>query len=185
MTGLHREEWLRAAIEKLRPAFTEAGLELPERVRVSIGFPGGGSRRTRIGECWPEGAVSDGVATVFVSPILDDRSKMLGVLIHELIHASGIHNHYRNFAKYGERLGLTPPWTATGESDELKERLHALAFELGPIDHGAIEPRKRAKQTTRMVKLECPWDGYLVRTTQKWIEVGYPSCPVGHVMGPA
>lgn len=30
-----------------------------------------------------------------------------------------------------------------------------------------------------MLKLVCPEDGYTVRTTRKWLEVGQPSCPCG------
>jgi hypothetical protein len=42
------------------------------------------------------------------------------------------------------------------------------------------------KQGTRMIKVacssECECGGYVVRTTQKWIEVGMPVCPFGTVM---
>jgi hypothetical protein len=35
------------------------------------------------------------------------------------------------------------------------------------------------KQSTRMLKLECDECGYVVRTTQKWINVGVPVCHCG------
>lgn len=39
------------------------------------------------------------------------------------------------------------------------------------------------KQTTRMLKCECPQCGYTVRTTRKWLDVAVPVCPVhGHEM---
>ncbi|MGA4950461.1 hypothetical protein [Streptomyces lydicamycinicus] len=42
------------------------------------------------------------------------------------------------------------------------------------------------KQGTRMLKVicseDCECDGYTVRTTQKWIEIGLPSCPFGREM---
>jgi len=33
-----------------------------------------------------------------------------------------------------------------------------------------------------MIKVVCPEDGYIVRTTAKWLEVGMPSCPCGTQM---
>lgn len=35
---------------------------------------------------------------------------------------------------------------------------------------------------SRMLKLICPNDGYTVRTTRKWLDVGSPSCPCGEVL---
>ena len=34
------------------------------------------------------------------------------------------------------------------------------------------------KQTTRMLKCECPACGYTVRTTRKWLDIAVPTCPV-------
>jgi len=42
--------------------------------------------------------------------------------------------------------------------------------------------KQRTPQTTRMLKVECPADGYIVRTTQKWIDLGLPTCPCGEEM---
>jgi hypothetical protein len=36
-----------------------------------------------------------------------------------------------------------------------------------------------ARQSTRLVKLQCPSCGYNVRTTNKWLRVGKPSCCCG------
>ncbi len=38
------------------------------------------------------------------------------------------------------------------------------------------------KQGTRMLKVICPADGYTIRTTNKWLQVGFPTCPCGTVM---
>jgi hypothetical protein len=40
-----------------------------------------------------------------------------------------------------------------------------------------ITKLKTKKQSTRMVKCECPDCGYIVRTTRKWLEEGAPICP--------
>jgi len=48
-----REEWLRAAVERLRPDFSALGSPVPPAVQVSVGFPSVGAlarRKRRIGE---------------------------------------------------------------------------------------------------------------------------------------
>lgn len=42
-----------------------------------------------------------------------------------------------------------------------------------------------AKQSTRMLKVECGSCGYTLRTTAKWLEVGTPTCPCGTLMDAA
>lgn len=40
------------------------------------------------------------------------------------------------------------------------------------------EPEKKVKQSSRMLKCECPTCGYVARTTRYWIkERGTPACP--------
>lgn len=177
-----REAWLNAAIEALRPLFTQlAAVDLPAEVRVSCGFPGGGSARKRIGECWPTKA-SDGVAQVFVSPVLDDPIQVLGTLVHELIHAwdDCKNGHKRPFSRVARAMGLEGKMTATTVGDELRAVLAEIAGELGPYPHAALDLGLRVKkQSTRMLKVECPACGYTLRTTAKWLEVGVPTCCCG------
>lgn len=180
-----REEWLTRAVDALRPLFAEVGETVPA-VRVSVGFPGGGSARKRIGECWAPGASVDGVAQLFVSPIIGSAVDALAVLVHELIHAideckSG---HKGAFRKVAVAVGLTGKMTATVAGPDLAPRLAALASSLGDYPHAALTLAAAAekKQTTRMLKVECPDDGYTIRTTAKWLAVGNPSCPCGTEM---
>ena len=73
--------------------------------------------------------------------------------------------------------------TATVPGDELAKDLEKLAVELGPYPHAALSPTARVgKQTTRMLKVVCPTDGYTLRTTKKWADLGLPSCPCGKGM---
>ena len=90
--------------------------------------------------------------------------------------------HKGPFKKLATRLGLIGKMTATVASPELKTRLDAMAAELGPYPHAAMNTNAIKKQTTRMVKVECAGCGYIVRTTEKWIEVGLPTCPCGEEM---
>lgn len=185
MTHMTREEWLTAAVAALVPLFAEHDAELPE-VRVSVGWPGGrGKKNAVIGQCWPTGLAADGKAQLFISPVIDDGVRVLDVLTHELIHAwddcqSG---HKGPFTKLCRALGLEGKPTATVAGPELAEKLEAIAAELGDYPHAALSSSSPTKkQGTRMIKVECPEDGYTIRTTEKWLAVGLPTCPCGSEM---
>ncbi|THA41793.1 SprT-like domain-containing protein [Streptomyces sp. A1547] len=120
--------------------------------------------------------------------------------------------HKGDFAKAAKALGLTGKMTATVATPELTETLRELAKSLGSYAHATLYPMGRPvrpkpegkpeespeepedtpvhsgpkKQGTRMIKVACKSDcgcgGYVVRTTAKWLEVGFPICPVGTVM---
>lgn len=189
MTGtapyLTREEWLVAATAHLGGLFAEIGETLPA-TRVSVGWPGGrGKKNAVIGQCWASSAAADGVAQLFVSPVLDDASRVLDVLAHELVHAvddcqSG---HKGRFAKIAKALGLTGKMTATVAGEDLKVRLDGIAADLGEYPHAALGAGQGVegpkKQAARMLKVECAeGSGYKVRMTRQWLdEVGAPICP--------
>ncbi|AWY04889.1 SprT-like protease [Microbacterium phage Floof] len=178
-----REEWLAAAVEALRPYFAEHGADIPA-VRVSVGWPKGRSGNNQaIGQAWAKEAAADGVAQVFISPVLADAVEVLAVLVHELVHvwdenASG---HKGPFAKLAKALGLEGKMTATVAGDALKDKLALIVLELGDYPHAALTPSLSGvkKQGTRMLKVECAeGSGYLVRMTKKWLdEFGAPKCP--------
>lgn len=186
-THTARETWLIAAVEALAPLFAEAGAEIPS-VRVSVGWPGGSSRSRNhaIGQCWATGASADGVAQLFISPVLDDAVRVLDVLAHELVHAvdnckSG---HKGAFAKLAKAIGLEGKMTATVAGETLKAHLGLVAEKLGAYPHAALVAGGEGaegpkKQGTRMLKVTCAeGSGYKVRMTRQWIdEVGLPLCP--------
>ena len=182
-----REAWLQAAVAALVPLFVAADLEVPP-VRISVGFPGGRGRKDSvIGQCWSSHASADKVHQIFIHPVLDDVEQILGVIMHELVHAiddceSG---HKGPFVKMIRALGLAGKPTATTVGEELAEELKPLAEALGEYPHailatmgpgGADGPKK---QSTRMLKVVCAeQSGYVVRMTRKWLdEVGAPVCP--------
>lgn len=125
---------------------------------------------------------------------------VLQTLLHEMIHASddGASNHSGYFRKTALAAGLEGRMTSTYAGDALRAKLAALASRLGTYPHAAMRPgaarpgqpgdpegkgRDRiGKQSTRMIKVECPADGYIARTTRKWLDVGTPSCPCGQPM---
>lgn len=180
----NREAWLSRAIEDLRPLLLEHNLTLPSIIRVSVGFPRGA--RSRIGECWP--VTRDKVPQIFISPVLDTPTRVLDVLLHELLHAALPEaGHNRTFAKAAKALGLEGKPTATVAGSDLQTRLEALATTLGPFDHSALTPssgRSGSKQKTYMLKLmpEGCCD-YVVRTTRTHLDThGHPLCPHGSEM---
>ena len=80
-------------------------------------------------------------------------------------------------------LGLEGKMTATVAGADLKVKLDALAAKLGPYPHAALTPGMRTgKQGTRMLKVTCPEDGYTLRATRKWLDMGLPTCPCGTEM---
>lgn len=180
----NREAWLTAAVAEIRSWFTEIGVELPEKIRVACGW----SKRSGagIGWCWKNTASADGTNEILVSPEIDDPDKTLATLIHELIHASdnGESKHAGDFRTRALALGLEGKMTATHAGQALTDRITKLTEQLGSYPHASINPALSTipKQTTRMIKLTCPDDGYVVRTTRRWIDFGLPSCPCGTKM---
>jgi hypothetical protein len=182
-----RELWLEQATDRLREGlFKQNGFEVP-KARVSVGFPGGGSARKRIGEHWHPRASDDQVSQVFISPVLSDAVQVLDVLAHELVHAivpdAG---HKAPFRAIAVKIGLTGKMTATVAGPELKAKLEALGKELVEYPHSKINLSGRKKQTTRLLKAWCNQDScraeddkpYTVRITRKWLdEYGAPICP--------
>jgi hypothetical protein len=204
-----REQWLTEAVEQLGQLFEAATGETVPPVRVSVGWPGGrsaGKGNAVIGQCWHKAAAKDGRAHIFVSPILDEAPRVLDVLAHELVHAidENESGHKGRFARLAKAIGLTGPMTATVAGDDLKADLTRLvSWRLGTYPHGALASTGRIvrtgpdglpipglpgvpgggashpKQTTRMLKAECPCDEadpYIVRITRKQFDRGAPKC---------
>lgn len=184
---MNRETWLLIAIERLRAdLFAPQGHAFPDAIRVSMGFGFGRSKSSLsiLGQYWPSGLTKDGMAQVYISPTLDDSSRVLDVLIHELCHAvvPGA-GHGKLFKRVALSVGLTGKMRATVASDRLKERLNALIQEIGEIPHSRLMPTSTGpagapkKQGTRLVPIGCSDCGFKARTTRMWLDkVGAPLC---------
>lgn len=184
-----REEWLGRMVDALRPTFAELGHPLPERIRVSCGWPSRSAlsgKARRIGEAWSHRCSGDGAHETFLSPTLADPIEVGAVLVHELVHhAVGVENGHKGpFRACALAVGLTGPMRATTAGDALGERLHALAEELGPYPHAALNGGAGTKkQTTRMLKVTCTDCGCIVRMTRQWLDdTGAPTCACGGTM---
>jgi hypothetical protein len=182
--SMNREQWLTVAVEHLENLFDKP---VPD-VHVSCGWPSRGGTSTKkrvIGECWKPETSEDGKSHIYVSPTLTEPVAVLSTLLHEMIHAMHPEAKHRgDFAKTAKAVGFLAPWTQTPESDELKAALQVIAEDIGePYPHSKVTPSVQRKvQSTRMLKVQCPECGYTARTTQKWLEVGLPTCPCGTQM---
>jgi hypothetical protein len=179
-----REEWLTKLIESMRPLYKKVDAKVPKKIRVTCGWPSkrAFSNKNRvIGECWDAKASHDKSVEVFISPAVSDTLEVAEIVAHELVHACGAKGHRGDFRKIAEAIGLEGPMRSTHAGKELKERLNALAKPLGKYPHAKLDtlhpPTK--KDGTRLLKVMCEDCGYVVRTTQKWIDVGFPTCPCG------
>lgn len=180
-----REQWLQAAVKELTKSIFR-DFDVPE-VRVSVGWPGGRGKKTGvIGQCFATKTTDDKVAQIFISPVLANPYEVVETMAHEIIHAiddceSG---HKKNFVKIAKEIGFLAPWKSTPASDDLRDRLQAIADKLGVYPHAAIRPEDRPTvQKTYMLKVVCPEDDeFFVRMTQSKIDdFGFPFCPCHNV----
>jgi hypothetical protein len=176
----NREAWLQAGVALLASeVFGPLNYTVPA-VNVSCSWPGGGSARKRIGECWPTRLSAAKINEVFISPVIADGVAALDILAHELVHAvddckSG---HKAAFVKIARAIGLDGKPTATFAGPALKAKLAAMVEKLGAYPHAALNLSGRKKQTTRNIKVVCTVCEFTYRTSQKWLDE-YPEqhCP--------
>lgn len=182
----NRESWLNMLMlrlagymEEVRPGSC-ADLD---KWRVSCGWPGGGSKRKRIGECWSASSSKSGRTEMFISPMLDEAKDIDHVLLHEMVHASvGTKcQHGGDFRKFAKALGLEGKMTATVPGAELRKKLDEILEGMPAYPHAGLSPSdlNHKKQTTRMKKCRCEECGYIIRTTQTWLDKGVPKCYCG------
>lgn len=180
-----REEWLLAATSLMRPLFEKQGYTVPE-VRVACGWPSRGGKSGKVlGEAWCKTAASDKIPQIFITPRLDKTcgpQDVMSVLIHELCHATvGNENkHNKVFGKCARAVGLEGKLTATTACADLMQTFTKFMERLGEFPHARLNPMKAPtkKQSTRLIKCECPATGYNCRVTRKWLEeFGAPLSP--------
>lgn len=172
-----REQYLNEGVHALSWLFQRHGYELPE-VRVSCSWPGGGSARTRLGECWARSASEAGINEIFISPSIADAVKALDILTHELIHAIDDcqHGHRKEFTQIMRKIGLEGKPTATHAGECLHAELVKITDELGDYPHHKLTPGG-PKQKNRQLKATCSDCGAVWRMSKTWL-VQITACPV-------
>jgi hypothetical protein len=177
-----REQWLEAAVAvfaEMNPAAT-----LPPD-KVSCSWPGGGSARKRIGECWSRASSSAKVNEIFISPRLEEPARVVSVLVHELAHAIDDckNGHKAAYVAVGKSLGLTGKPTQMELPDSVAKVLaDAVIAKAGAFPHRKLDMSKRKKKGTYMLKCECTSCKAIWRLTAKVIAQvdGEMSCPICH-----
>jgi hypothetical protein len=174
-----REEWLNAFMNEARPVFKQHGFELPEKVRVSVGFMFRNPKA--IGQCWHESASADGTREVFINPIIADSAHVADIVTHELCHTlfGPEEKHGKNFKAAAYGMGLEGKATATVAGDAWREWAFPILAKLGAFPHAAIDPASSGvkKQTTRLLKCECEDCGFIFRATAKHVNAKSLRCP--------
>lgn len=169
-----REEWLNAFVAAARPVFKQRGHELPEKIRVSVGFMFRSPKA--IGQCWHEAASGDGTREIFINPSQADSARVADILTHELAHTlfGPDEKHGKNFKKAVTDLGLEGKATATTAGPLWAEWAHPILQGLGPIPHAVLDPALSGvkKQTTRLIKCKCEDCDFTFRATAKWVSNG-------------
>lgn len=173
-----RQRWLETVLVDLRPYFAKAGYGIPDKVRVSVGWAKGNAEKT-LGQCWHVDASSDKHHEIFTSPKLTKSEDIIGVIIHELVHATvGVKcKHRGDFKTAALALGLEGKMTSTTMGPLAQEFAEKFVKKHGKYPAGALNDSKLPKQSTRLIKCTCEGCGYIARVTRKWIdEVGAPYC---------
>lgn len=200
MTTTHttRESWLLAAVEELRPIFAEriAALnatikdeakqlpaEVPAEIQISVGWTSGKATTRTLGVCHSK-ASSDDVHSIFIAPTMESATQILGVLVHELVHAIDDcqHGHTGPFRRIAKAMGLEGQMTATTVGEGLEPVLAEIAARLGSYPHKRLVVAPKGAGSGRMVKVACSdgvlCDDYSFYTTRKWIDAYELKCPI-------
>ena len=167
-----REEWLNVVLHKhvAKLLKDKAGVALPKDCKVSVGFPGGGSARKRIGEAWPRQRSSLKVNEIFLNPSMKDVDRLLDVLVHEACHASDdcASGHRGHFMRVAKAVGLEGKMTATVAGPELAGWIVGVRAAMPAFNYGSLDLSGRKKQTVRMQKHEHVECGAIWRAAAKW-----------------
>lgn len=131
-----RRLWLGHAVVELRHLLGVAGLTLPARVLVTTGPTMLVHGHPAAGQCDRSGARADGLSVITINPSESGATRVLEILIHELIHAADncCSQHGDWFQAWAAHLGLTwptgfPAYTSAGP--HLRRQLDEFAKGLG------------------------------------------------------
>ena len=165
-----REDWLNAFVHGARPIFKAAGYILPEKIKISIGFPSKNAlstRTQRLGEHW-NGTEEH---QIFITPLIATAAHIGSITTHELCHTL-FDGHRKDFAKCGAAVGLEGKPKEMTAGALWHELFDELLTTLGAMPHHALSAKSKEekKQSTRLLKCQCPECGFVFRTTAKWIE---------------
>lgn len=169
---MNREDWLNAFAQAAARPFAElSGMQIPDNVRISVGFPLGGKKCKAIGQCWDYRASKDGHFEIFIHPRLGDTKEVAAVLTHELVHAVvGLEaKHGPEFKGVFHKVGMAGKATLCGTSERWDAWAGPVLRDLGPIPHAALEGGQSnapKEQKNRQLKATCGDCGFIFRASR-------------------
>ena len=187
-----REEWLIKAIEMIDDEIFNGNLGSKEtKYQVSMGWT---KSARALGETiYPYDGEDVSIddffpVTIHVRCDIKDPVQILGVLVHECIHAfMNIKGHGKDFKHEAMRVGFETPITRYHPSPELVSTCENIYKKLGEFPGKAVYIHKVEKEKkTNTVIFFCPECGFEVKTNKKMFEKhgqGIPTCPCGAKMG--
>lgn len=178
-----REQWLTSAITMLGKLLPKDKWVVPEGLWVSVGWPQG-AKSDAIGECWEMNGSADKLQHIFISPKIQTGVQVMATLMHEIGHAiiqrkfPKATAHGKEFRDFMRDAGLEGRPTRTHAGPRLLIELVTIELEIGKYSHGQLsEGLRRPKEPTRLLKLECPSCGMILRATRTSIDtIGFPIC---------
>lgn len=188
-----REGWLMSAMKGLdREFFKRSGHELPDGLRVSVGFIRGHGDKA-IGQCWSPKASEAQRTEMFICPRLSTPVEVLATLLHEMIHAAvGVEEGHKDlFRKMVKEFGLAGKMTATyaEPGSECFQRIEKVVARLGEYPHAKMNPSRgprKGKGGGGWIRLQSTEDNtYRLLISPKMVDAhGYPQDPWGNEMEP-
>lgn len=187
-----REEWLIKAIEMIDDEIFNGNLGSKEtKYQVSMGWT---KSARALGETiYPYDGEDVSIddffpVTIHVRCDIKDPVQILGVLVHECIHAfMNIKGHGKDFKHEAMRVGFETPITRYHPSPALVSTCENIYKKLGEFPGKAVHIHKVEKEKkTNTVIFFCPECGFEVKTNKKMFEKhgqGIPTCPCGAKMG--
>lgn len=184
-----RQEWIETAVEMLRQHFKNNWWDVPDNIRVSVGYPVGvKDGKRKLGQCIHAIFSADAHSEIFLSPDYTDTNEIVETIAHEMIHATVEHptpgpdykpvGHRGKFAACAIAIGFKGPMTSTPSDTKMEEFIKVVVDRIGQFPAGRLNLTTRKKKSTYLLKCECQECGYVARVTAKWIEAaGEPICP--------
>lgn len=185
----------------VRESIKHFGLKCkPEQVSITVASAG---RRSALGWFWGNSwhkTKKDSWHEINLCAEHLDSCDVGELIIHEMAHAenhtlgirdcTGGRMHNKHFKTMAERLGLiveprnkSVGYGFTKIGPDAQKFLDKVKFDKEIfLRHRNKHVGKTKSGGTRMLKCECGKCGYVARITQKWIDVGLPTCPCGEEM---
>lgn len=191
---MSREEWLTEASNLINSHIMQKNeTQLPEKWRVSVGFPSGSPNA--IGQAWDkESSLDNQTFNMFISPTLgEDKIQLLHVLCHEMLHLCvGLdQKHGGEFRRLARKIGFEGRMTATYAAEgsdhynDLKCVLDTMETKYGPYPHTPlVRKTKPRKEREKNIKFVSPMNAeYVVSVKESVFDMyGPPLDPEGNEM---